>query len=93
MPEWAFPYETQSLRPKTRAIYLEAFVRFWAWAGCNPPDDIRSIKAYDRLLAEYVEFALEIRTPVAIPEMLFRHRFAHARKCEARDTLLRHGSC
>ena len=48
-----------TLAPKTRALYREAFLRFGAWIGRAPPDVLHSVSAYDKLVAEYLEYAWE----------------------------------
>ena len=47
------------LAPTTRRLYAEAFEDLWKWVGRAPPTYVRSIRAYDSLLAEYVTHAWE----------------------------------
>ena len=43
------------IRPTTRRLYKEAFIRLWAWARRPPPDEVSNVAAYDRFLSGVIE--------------------------------------
>ena len=45
------------LKPKTRQLYRAAFLRLWGWIDCPPPERVTNVPAYDRVLAEFIEYA------------------------------------
>lgn len=40
-----------------RALYRAAFLRLWAWIDLPPPCRVSNVAAYDRVLAEFIEYA------------------------------------